>query len=223
MRDVFDELRRLDGVLATSDYVAGDRVTEADVRLLPTVERFDACYAPLFPAHGDVDRQDRPSPRGRGGCVRCRAWRRPWTRARRRGPTPSLFPLNPSGIVPVPPDGYSSHGRGENTPAPAGRAPPPASPASHHLANRWARPPLGGRRVRAQRDAARANRHRLPRARLEPLLDPLVERSVVVDDLTHHLYPRPDGVLLRLELRVEHLVIVEARDLERADAPLAGR
>ena len=63
---------------------------------------------------------------------------------------------------------------------------------------------------------------RLPRARLEPLLDPLVKRSVVVDDLTHHLYPRADEVLFRLELRVEHLIIVEACDLERPDAPLAG-
>ena len=105
VRDVFDELRRLDGVLAASDYVAGDRVTEADVRLLPTVERFDACYAPLFLRTATSIRQDFPA---------VAAWARRMralpgvaetvdARAAARSYYTSLFPLNPSGIVPVPP------------------------------------------------------------------------------------------------------------------------
>ena len=69
VNDVFDELKRLDGVLAASDYVAGDRVTEADVRLLPTVERFDACYAPLFLRTATSVRQDFPAVAvGRDAC-----------------------------------------------------------------------------------------------------------------------------------------------------------
>ena len=105
VNDVFDELKRLDGVLATSDYVAGDRVTEADVRLLPTVERFDACYAPLFLRTATSIRQDFPA---------VAAWARRMralpgvaetvdARAAARSYYTSLFPLNPSGIVPVPP------------------------------------------------------------------------------------------------------------------------
>ena len=48
-----------------------------------------------------------------------------------------------------------------------------------------------------------------------------------MDDLTHHLYPRADEVLFRLELRVEHRVVVEARPRlevvvdEDDEAPLA--
>ena len=104
-------------------------------------------------------------------------------------------------------------------------ASPPASRASRRLANnREFSDYHCGRLVgSAAHRCPREPSSRLPRARLEPLLDPLVERSVVVDDLTHHLYPRADEVLFCLELRVEHLVVVEARDLERADAPLARR
>ena len=136
MRDVFDELKRLDGVLAASDYVAGDRVTEADVRLLPTVERFDACYAPLFLRTATSIRHDFPH---------VFEWSRRMralpgvaetvdARAAARSYYTSLFPLNPSGIVPVPPDGYSTTVAGRkrrHLPS----ASPPASPASHHLAN----------------------------------------------------------------------------------------
>ena len=135
---MFDELKRLDGVLAASDYVAGDRVTEADVRLLPTVERFDACYAPLFLRTATSIRHDFPA---------VAAWSRRMralpgvaetvdARAAAQSYYTSLFPLNPSGIVPVPPDGSSTTGRAveEKTTAPApaerlaarlARVPPP--------------------------------------------------------------------------------------------------
>ena len=138
VRDVFGELKRLDGVLAASDYVAGDRVTEVDVRLLPTVERFDACYAPLFLRTATSVRHDFPhvfewsrrmrAMPGVASTVDARAAARSYYT--------SLFPLNPSGIVPVPPDGSSTTGRAveEKTTAPApaerlaarlARVPPP--------------------------------------------------------------------------------------------------
>ena len=105
VRDVFDELRRLDGVLAASDYVAGDRVTEADVRLLPTVERFDACYAPLFLRTATSVRHDFPHVFEWSRRMRAMAGVAETVdaHAAARSYYTSLFPLNPSGIVPVPP------------------------------------------------------------------------------------------------------------------------
>ncbi|KAJ1620202.1 hypothetical protein T492DRAFT_397079 [Pavlovales sp. CCMP2436] len=41
-------LERLDAMLASSKFVAGAQFTEADVRLLPTIARFDGMYATLF-------------------------------------------------------------------------------------------------------------------------------------------------------------------------------
>ncbi|WP_144905752.1 glutathione S-transferase family protein [Halobellus captivus] len=46
--DVFDALDRWDGVLANQRYLAGDRLTLADVRLFPTLIRFDECYHTAF-------------------------------------------------------------------------------------------------------------------------------------------------------------------------------
>jgi putative glutathione S-transferase len=44
VRAVFDTLDWLEGVLSAQPFVAGDRVTEADWRLFPTLVRFDAVY-----------------------------------------------------------------------------------------------------------------------------------------------------------------------------------
>lgn len=41
-------LRRADALLAVRRFLAGDKFTEADLRLFPTVVRFDAAYAGLF-------------------------------------------------------------------------------------------------------------------------------------------------------------------------------
>merc|ERR1712094_165661 len=90
-----------------------------DIRLLPTIERFDACYAPLFLRTATSVRHDFP---------RVFEWSRRMrampgvantvdARAAARSSYTSLFPLNPSGIVPVPPDGSSTVE--ETTPAPA--------------------------------------------------------------------------------------------------------
>jgi putative glutathione S-transferase len=46
--DVFDALDHRDSVLADQRYLAGDRLTLADVRLFPTLVRFDECYHTAF-------------------------------------------------------------------------------------------------------------------------------------------------------------------------------
>jgi len=46
--DVFDALDHWDGVLADQRYLAGDRLTLADLRLFPTLVRFDAVYHTHF-------------------------------------------------------------------------------------------------------------------------------------------------------------------------------
>jgi putative glutathione S-transferase len=43
--DVIDALDVLDDRLSKSRFLCGDRVTESDVRLFPTIARFDAAYA----------------------------------------------------------------------------------------------------------------------------------------------------------------------------------
>ena len=48
VRDVFDALDHWDSVLADQRYLAGDRLTLADVRLFPTLVRFDECYHTAF-------------------------------------------------------------------------------------------------------------------------------------------------------------------------------
>jgi len=101
--DVYAGLREVEATLADRAFVAGDAVSEADVRLLPTIERFDACYAPLFLRSTRTIRADYP---------RVEAWRRRMralpgvadtvdVRDAARSYYSSLFPLNPSGIVPV--------------------------------------------------------------------------------------------------------------------------
>lgn len=44
VRDLFDALDHWDAVLADQRYLAGDRLTLADVRIFPTLVRFDAAY-----------------------------------------------------------------------------------------------------------------------------------------------------------------------------------
>ena len=45
---LFDALDTLDARLATRRYLVGDRITEADWRLFPTLVRFDAVYVGHF-------------------------------------------------------------------------------------------------------------------------------------------------------------------------------
>jgi putative glutathione S-transferase len=103
--DVREGLQLCEGVLSRQDFLCGDRFTEADLRLLPTILRFDGVYAPLFKAGGTHLRiRDFPS---------IHAWlRRCWGMSGVQdsidlaGANSSyfrqLFPLNPGGIVPSP-------------------------------------------------------------------------------------------------------------------------
>jgi putative glutathione S-transferase len=102
---LFDTLDDLDHHLARQRYLAGDRLTLADVRLFTTLFRFDAVYHGLF----KCDRQ------------RLREYAYLWPYARdlyqqpgvadtcdldtiRRDYYGNLFPLNPGGIIPLGPD-----------------------------------------------------------------------------------------------------------------------
>ncbi|WP_053225873.1 glutathione S-transferase family protein [Solirubrobacter soli] len=51
-RGVFSALERLEALLEDRPYLAGDRITEADWRLLPTLLRFDAVYHTHFRCNG---------------------------------------------------------------------------------------------------------------------------------------------------------------------------
>ena len=103
---LFDALERLDLALASQGpWICGSPLTLADVRLFPTLIRWELVYAPLF------------------RCMRRPLWQFPhlweWRRrffalpgvaescdadAWRRDYFGALFPLNPGGIVPAGPD-----------------------------------------------------------------------------------------------------------------------
>ena len=106
-RDVHEGLARCDALLSESRFLCGGAVTEADVRLLPTVVRFDGVYASFFRCGRKLVRADYPH---------VQRWMREMLRldpsmastfdlqAARRSYYTNLFPLNPGGIVPVGPD-----------------------------------------------------------------------------------------------------------------------
>ena len=112
-------LSDVERILSTSRFLLGDTITECDVRLFPTTVRLDAVYGPLFRC-SSFRVADFPS---------LHAWMRdvyslPGVAATvdldacRRSYFGSLFPLNPSGIVPSGPTEMSlglgrDPGRGE--------------------------------------------------------------------------------------------------------------
>jgi putative glutathione S-transferase len=97
-------LERCEQVLSTQPYLCGSSFTEADLRLLPTVLRYDGVYAPLFRAGGAHLRiKDYPS---------LHAWLKRCWEIERVPETidladanvsyyKQLFPLNPGGILPT--------------------------------------------------------------------------------------------------------------------------
>jgi putative glutathione S-transferase len=96
-------LDEADATLASSRFLVGPRLTDADLRLFPTVARLDAVYGPLFRA---VDRQLAAWPalaawaadiNTLDGGVLAPALD---VAAAKSSYFKSLFPLNPSGIVP---------------------------------------------------------------------------------------------------------------------------
>jgi len=103
-RDVHTGLRRCDETLATSRFLCGDTVSEADVRLLPTIVRFDGVYAPFFRCGRYQVRSDYPHVER--WCKEMLTLTGPSLfdlDDARAGYYRDLFPLNPGGIVPAGP------------------------------------------------------------------------------------------------------------------------
>jgi glutathionyl-hydroquinone reductase len=129
---LFDRLDKLSELLAEQRYLAGDTITEADVRLFPTLVRFDAVY------HGHFK------------CNRNKLTEMPvlWAYARDLFQTPGFGDtidfvdikkhyylvhknINPNGIVPAGPDlraWLSEHGRDRLGGRPFGDGTPPPPP-----------------------------------------------------------------------------------------------
>jgi glutathionyl-hydroquinone reductase len=107
-QDVREGLQRCETQLQlTQAFMCGSNFTEVDLRLLPTILRFDGVYGPLFRAGGSHLRIKSDYPAMQQWLVRC------WTiipGVRESIDLPDacssyyrqLFPLNPSGIVPFP-------------------------------------------------------------------------------------------------------------------------
>ena len=100
---VIQTLDVVEGRLSESRFLCGDRITDADLRLHPTVSRYDACYAGIFKCGF----------RRVGDFPNTAAWLRDMDEIFAAGTVDvdaaaasyydTLFPLNPSGIVPTPP------------------------------------------------------------------------------------------------------------------------
>jgi glutathionyl-hydroquinone reductase len=104
-QELFTTLDELDGILATSRYLCGDRLTLADVRLFTTLFRFDIAYHGLFKCNlrriqdyqhlGTYLRDLYQLPGVASTCD---------LESVKRDYFGNLFPLNPGGIIPLGPD-----------------------------------------------------------------------------------------------------------------------
>lgn len=103
--DVKRGLEKTNEILGASDFLCGDSFTEADLRLLPTVLRFDGAYSPLFRA-GGVNRRIRDYPHLFSWLQRCWALEGVPESIDLEDAVASyykqLFPLNPGGLLPTP-------------------------------------------------------------------------------------------------------------------------
>eukprot|EP00471_Norrisiella_sphaerica_P003741 CAMPEP_0184490604 /NCGR_PEP_ID=MMETSP0113_2-20130426/18289_1 /TAXON_ID=91329 /ORGANISM="Norrisiella sphaerica, Strain BC52" /LENGTH=420 /DNA_ID=CAMNT_0026874555 /DNA_START=101 /DNA_END=1363 /DNA_ORIENTATION=- len=101
IRDVTESLDKLESILSKSRFLLGDKVTEADLRLLPTISRFDAIYHPFFKC---TTRWVSSLPNVQGWLQDM--YQIPGVKETldleqaKRSYYTNLFPLNPSGIVP---------------------------------------------------------------------------------------------------------------------------
>ena len=106
-QDVREGLQRCEDILSKQKYICGDQFTEADLRLLPTMLRYDGAYAPFFKAGGTHLRIQANYPNLHAWLKRC--WAMPGVKesidlADATGSYyKQLFPLNPGGIIPTPP------------------------------------------------------------------------------------------------------------------------
>ncbi|TDZ24810.1 Glutathione S-transferase omega-like 2 [Colletotrichum orbiculare MAFF 240422] len=58
---LFQSLDKLEGILKDRPFLLGDDITEADVRLFPTLIRFDVAYVPIFMCNLGTIRNDYPN------------------------------------------------------------------------------------------------------------------------------------------------------------------
>mmetsp|Transcript_207 Transcript_207/g.277 ORF Transcript_207/g.277 Transcript_207/m.277 type:complete len:215 (+) Transcript_207:15-659(+) len=104
-KDVRSGLDRAEERLSKQPFLCGDQFTEADLRLLPTVLRFDGAYSPYFRA-GGVNRRIRDYPNLLKWLQRC------WDMEGIKETIDlddavssyyrQLFPLNPGALIPTP-------------------------------------------------------------------------------------------------------------------------
>uniref|UniRef100_A0A7S1BTY9 GST C-terminal domain-containing protein n=1 Tax=Corethron hystrix TaxID=216773 RepID=A0A7S1BTY9_9STRA len=98
-------LERCNDILSNNDFLCGPNFTEADLRLLPTVLRFDGSYAPLFRA-GGAHLRIRDFPNLHKWLIKC------WhdvpgvkdsidIQDANSSYYRQLFPLNPGGLIPT--------------------------------------------------------------------------------------------------------------------------
>jgi len=103
--DVRKGLEQANTVLSKHDYLCGSVFTEADLRLLPTMLRFDGAYSPLFKAGGVHLRIRSDYPAIHAWMKRC--WIMPGVKTSIDFEDAcgsyykQLFPLNPGGILPT--------------------------------------------------------------------------------------------------------------------------
>ena len=103
-RDVHEGLARCDSILERRRFLCGEVVTEADVRLLPTIVRFDGVYASFFRCGRKLIRADYPHVARWMEEMRALAGPGHFDLdAARTSYYTNLFPLNPGGIVPIGP------------------------------------------------------------------------------------------------------------------------
>lgn len=102
--DVREGLQLCESILSKQQFICGSKFTEADLRLLPTILRFDGVYAPLFKA-GGTHLRIRDYPNTHSWLKRC--WNLKGVKESidladaNASYYRQLFPLNAGGIIPT--------------------------------------------------------------------------------------------------------------------------
>mmetsp|Transcript_5807 Transcript_5807/g.7406 ORF Transcript_5807/g.7406 Transcript_5807/m.7406 type:complete len:387 (-) Transcript_5807:41-1201(-) len=103
--DVRKGLKKADNILKEQPYLCGDKFTESDLRLIPTIIRFDGAYAALFRA-GGAHLRVKDYPHILAWLQRCWDIEGVSSTIDVNDAVSSyyrqLFPLNPGGIIPTP-------------------------------------------------------------------------------------------------------------------------
>lgn len=61
VENLFKSLDHLEAILKDQPFLLGDHITEADIRLFPTIARFDIAYVPIFMCNLGTIRNDYPN------------------------------------------------------------------------------------------------------------------------------------------------------------------